>query len=100
MILTSQEICSNSMIGKEAPMQTRKEVELNSMMVSSFTHPDMMQRIVGDGVKGVCPGRWINKLMNVYGILNLFMVNVMQDRQRMAAAIQQIDPVCQFLVGE
>ena len=55
MILTSQEICSNSMIGKEAPILTRKEVELNSMMVSSFTHPDMMQRIVGDGVKDVCP---------------------------------------------
>ena len=49
MILTSQEICSNYMIGKDAPMLTRKEVELNSMMVSSFTLPDMMQRIVGDG---------------------------------------------------
>jgi len=35
--------------------------------------------------------------MNVYGILNLFMV--MQDRQKMAdvaAAIQQFDLVCQF----
>ena len=31
-------------------MLTRKEAELNSMMVSSFTHPDVMQRI-GDGVK-------------------------------------------------
>ena len=59
----------------------------------------MMQRIVGDWLKGVCPGRWINQLMNVHGIINLFMVNVMQDRQRMAAvaaAIQQFDPVCQF----
>ena len=34
-------------------------------------------------VKGVCPGRWTNQLMNVYGIL--YMLMVMQNRQRMAA---------------
>ena len=81
-------------------MLTRKEAELNSMMVS--THPYMMQRIVGDGVNGGCPGRWTNQLMNVYGILNMLMV--MQNRQRMAAValpIHPFDPVCQqFWVGE
>ena len=57
-------------------------------MVSRFTHPDMMQRIVGDGMKGVCPGRWINQLMIVYGILIMF--TLMQDRLRMAAVAAAI----------
>ena len=35
------------------PMLARKEVELDIMMVSSFTHPDLVQRMVEEGVKGV-----------------------------------------------
>ena len=85
-------------------MLARKKVELDIMMVSSFTHPDLVQRMVEEGVKGV--SREVDQLMlyrlvNVPGILNLFMVTT--DKQRMAAvtsAVQQFDPVSQFRVGE
>ena len=85
-------------------MLARKEVELDIMMVSSFTHPDLVQRMVEEGVKGV--SREVDQLMllrlvNVPGILNLIMVT--KDTQRLAAvtsAVQQFDPVSQFWVGE
>ena len=38
-------------------MLARKEGELDIMMVSSFTHPDLVQRMVEEGGR-VCPGRW------------------------------------------
>ena len=51
-----------------APMLARKEVEL----VSSFTHPDLVQRMVEEGVKGVSRDQLILfRLVNVPGILNL-----------------------------
>ena len=86
-------------------MLARKKVELDTMMVSRFTHPDLVQRMVEEGVKGV--SREVDQLMlyrlvNVLGILNLFMVTT-KDRQRMAAVtsvVQQFDPVSQFWVGE
>ena len=34
-------------------MLTRKKVELDSMMVSSFTHTDLVQKMVEEGLKGV-----------------------------------------------
>ena len=85
-------------------MLARKEVELDIMMVSSFTHPDLVQRMVEEGVKGV--SREVDQLMlfrlvNVPGILNLFMVT--KDTQRLAAvtsAVQQFDLVSKFWVGE
>ena len=85
-------------------MLARKEVELDIMMVSSFTHPDLVQRMVEEEVKGV--SREVDQLMllrlvNVPGILNLIMVT--KDTQRLAAvtsAVQQFDPVSQFWLGE
>ena len=61
--------------------------------------------MVEEGVKDV--SREVDQLMlyrlvNVLGILNLFMVTT-KDRQRMAAVtsvVQQFDPVSQFWVGE
>ena len=61
--------------------------------------------VVEEGVKDV--SREVDQLMlyrlvNVLGILNLFMVTT-KDRQRMAAVtsvVQQFDPVSQFWVGE
>ena len=45
-----------------APMLARKEVEL----VSSFTHPDLVQRMVEEGVKGVSRDQLILfRLVNV-----------------------------------
>ena len=87
-----------------APMLARRKVELDIMMVSCLTHPDLVRRMAEEGVKGV--SRDVDQLMlyrlvNVPRILNLFMVT--KDRQRMAAvtsAVQQFDPVSQFWVGE
>jgi hypothetical protein len=61
--------------------------------------------VVEEGVKDV--SREVDQLMlyrlvNVLGILNLFMVTT-KDRQKMAAVtsvVQQFDPVSQFWVGE
>jgi hypothetical protein len=80
-----------------APMLAMKKVELDIMMVSSFTHPDLVQRMVEEGVNGV--SREVDQLMlyrlvHVPGILNLFMVT--KDRQRMAAVTSAV----QFWVGE
>jgi hypothetical protein len=83
-----------------APMLTRKEAELDIMMVSSFTHPELVQMMVEEGVKGL--SREVDQLMlfrlvSVPGILNLFMVT--KDTQRLAAvtsAVQQFDRVSQF----
>ena len=86
--VTSQDIATlvSDWQGRDilAPMLARKKVELDIMMVSSFTHPDLVQRLVEEGVKGV--SREVDQLMlyrlvNVPGILNLFMVTM--DRQRM-----------------
>ena len=81
-------------------MLAMKKVELDIMMVSSFTHPDLVQRLVKEGVKGV--SREVDQLMlyrlvNVPGIQNLFIVT--KNRQMMAAvtsAVQEFDPVSQF----
>jgi hypothetical protein len=61
--------------------------------------------VVEEGAKDV--SREVDQLMlyrlvNVLGILNLFMVTT-KDRQKMAAVtsvVQQFDPVSQFWVGE
>ena len=63
----------------------------------SFAHPDLVQRMVEEGVNGV--SREVDQLMlyrlvHVPGILNLFMVT--KDRQRMAAVTSAL----QFWVGE
>jgi hypothetical protein len=87
-----------------APMLARKKVKLHSMMVSSFTHQDLVQRMVEEGVRGVTvevDQLLLYRLVNVPGILNLFMVT--KDRKRMAAvtsAVQQFDPVSQFWIGD
>jgi hypothetical protein len=85
-------------------MLARRKVELDIMMVSCLTDPDLERRMAEEGVKGV--SRDVDQLMlyrlvNVPRILNLFMVT--KDRQRMAAvtsAVQQFDPVSQFWVGQ
>merc|ERR1719318_717459 len=87
-----------------APMLARKKVELDTMRVNSLTHPDLVQRMVEEGVAGVSlevDHVMLYRLVNVPGILNLFMVT--KDRKRMAAvtsAVQQFDPVSQFWVGD
>ena len=80
-------------------MLAMKKVELDIMMVSSFTHPDLVQRMVEEGVNGV--SREVDQLMlyrlvHVPGILNLFVFMVTKDRQRMAAVTSAL----QFWVGE
>ena len=45
-------------------MLTRKEVELDIMMVSSFTHPDLGQRMVEEGVKDL--SREVDQLIQNY----------------------------------
>ena len=65
-------------------MLARRKVELDIMMVSCLTHPDLVRRMAEEGVKGV--SRDVDQLMlyrlvNVPRILNLFMVT--KDRQRM-----------------
>ena len=47
-----------------APMLTRKEVELDIMMVSSFTHPDLGQTMVEEGVKDL--SREVDQLIQNY----------------------------------
>ena len=85
-------------------MLARRKVELDIMMVSCLTHPDLVRRMAEEGVKGVSRDveqLMLYRLVNVPRILNLFMVT--KDRQRMAAvtsAVQQFDPVSQFWVGE
>jgi NADH/NAD ratio-sensing transcriptional regulator Rex len=62
--VTSQDIALvNDWQGRDilAPMLARKKVELEILMVSSFTHPDLVQRMVEEGVKGVF--REVNQLM-------------------------------------
>ena len=81
-------------------MLARKKVELDIMMVSSLTHPDLVKERV-KGVSREVDQLVLYRLLNVPRILNLFMVTT--DRQRMAAvtsAVQQFDPVSQFWVGE
>ena len=80
-------------------MLAMKKVELDIMMVSSFAHPDLVQRMVEEGVNGV--SREVDQLMlyrlvHVPGILNLFVFMVTKDRQRMAAVTSAL----QFWVGE
>ena len=80
-------------------MLARKKVELDILMVSSFTHPDLVLRMVEEGVNGV--SREVDQLMlyrlvHVPGILNLFVFMVTKDRQRMAAVTSAL----QFWVGE
>ena len=85
-------------------MLARRKVELDIMMVSCLTHPDLVRRMAEEGVKGVSRDvdqLMLYRLLNVPRILNLFMVT--KDRQRIAAvtsAVQQFDPVSQFWVGE
>ena len=83
-------------------MLARRKVELDIMMVSCLTHPDLVRRMAEEGVKGVSRDQlMLYRLVNVPRILNLFMVT--KDRQRMAAvtsAVQQFDPVSQFWVGQ
>ena len=85
-------------------MLARKKVELDILMVSSFTHPDLVKRMVEEGAKGVSlevDQLMLFRLVNVPGILNLLMVT--KHRQRMAAvtsAVQQFDTVSQFWVGD
>ena len=65
-------------------MLAMKKVKLDIMMVSSFTHPDLVKRMVEEGAKGVSlevDQLMLFRLVNVPGILNLFMVTM--DRQRM-----------------
>ena len=98
--VTSQDIARDIL----APMLARKKVELDTMMVSRFTHPDLVQRMAEEGVKGVpweVEQLMLFRLVNVPGILNLFMVT--KNRHRMAAvtsAVQQFDTVSQFWVGD
>ena len=69
-----------------APMMARKNVELDTTMISRVTHPDLVQRMVEDGVMGVSSGvdqLFLYRLVNVPGILNLFMLT--KDRKMMAA---------------
>ena len=74
-------------------MLARKKVELDILMVSSFTHPDLVKRMVEEGAKGVSlevDQLMLFRLVNVPGILNLFMLT--KDRKMMAAitsAVQQ-----------
>ena len=81
-------------------MLSRKKVELVSETVSYNTHPDLMERMVQEGVEGASGevGQIrLYRLVNIPGILNLFMVT--KDRQRMAAvtaAVQEFDPSSQF----
>ena len=83
-----------------SPMLSRKKVELKSKTVSYNTHPDLMERMVEEGVEGASgevAQIKLYRLVNIPGILNLFMVT--KDRQRMAAvtaAVQEFDPSSQF----
>ena len=83
-----------------ALMLLRKKVELKSLSVSYSTHPDLVKQMVEEGVGGATLGVEqirLYRLVNVPGMLNLFMVT--KDRQRMStvtAAIQQFDPASQF----
>ena len=83
-----------------APMLARKKVELDCFKISSSSHPDLVRRMEEEGVKGVTQEMeqmMLYRLVNVPGILNLFMVT--KDRHRLASvttAVQGFDPRSQF----
>jgi hypothetical protein len=69
-------------------MMARNKVEQDIMMVSSYTQPVLVQRMVEEGVKGVSSEMdqlMFYRLMNVPGILNLFTVT--KDRKRLLSPL-------------
>jgi len=83
-----------------APMLSRKKVMLECSKVGKSTHPDLVQTMIDQGVRGAnhkSEQILLYRLVNLPMILNLFMVK--KDRQMLAAVVstvQAFDPRTQF----